>query len=267
VTHHPDALWNGATTPHSINTKATIRIGALTKATAATATLAAALFAAGSGDFTDHGHLTPLGRLSVPAAHLLVPDAPPALATPVPGAPAAGPAAGAAALLGGHALTTASVAANPLWPIRPALLSAALASAATPPAPAAQPVPQAVPPVMIAPPSKGALALAAAMTVRGTPYVWGGTTTRGFDCSGLMLWSFKKAGFTLPRTSQAQSSVGQPVSRADLQPGDLVFFYSVVSHVAIYVGNGMVLHAPDSGQVVKISPLSRMPFHNARRIV
>jgi cell wall-associated NlpC family hydrolase len=81
-----------------------------------------------------------------------------------------------------------------------------------------------------------------------------------------MLWSFKRAGITLPRTSSAQSTVGQPVSRANLQPGDLVFFYSQVSHVGIYVGNGMVLHSPQSGDVVKISPLARMPFHNARRI-
>jgi cell wall-associated NlpC family hydrolase len=104
------------------------------------------------------------------------------------------------------------------------------------------------------------------MNMRGTPYVWGGTTPHGFDCSGLMYWAFNKAGVSLPRTSSAQSAVGQPVSRNELRPGDLVFFYSQVSHVGIYVGDGMVLHAPQSGDVVKISPLSRMPFHNARRI-
>jgi cell wall-associated NlpC family hydrolase len=57
------------------------------------------------------------------------------------------------------------------------------------------------------------------------------------------------------------------VSRANLQPGDLVFFYSPVSHVGIYVGNGQVLNAPQTGDVVKLSPISRMPYHNARRIV
>jgi cell wall-associated NlpC family hydrolase len=160
----------------------------------------------------------------------------------------------------------ATIASSPLWPTRPALLNATIASAARAQVPAAAPAP-AAPPVKIAPPpSHGSIALAAAMGVKGTPYVWGGTTTRGFDCSGLMLWSFKKAGISLPRTSSAQSTVGQPVSRANLQPGDLVFFYSQVSHVGIYVGNGMVLHSPQSGDVVKISPLARMPFHNARRI-
>jgi cell wall-associated NlpC family hydrolase len=114
--------------------------------------------------------------------------------------------------------------------------------------------------------SPGRRALAAALAEKGTPYVWGGTSTSGFDCSGLMQWSFKKAGVNLPRTSQAQSTVGRPVAKSDLQPGDLVFFYSSVHHVGIYVGNGKVLHAPEPGEVVKISPLNAMPFHNARRI-
>jgi cell wall-associated NlpC family hydrolase len=115
-------------------------------------------------------------------------------------------------------------------------------------------------------PSVGSIALAAARTVMGRPYVWGAAGPRGFDCSGLMLWSFQHAGVRLPHSSSSQSMIGRPVSRAELQPGDLVFFYSPVSHVGLYVGGGMVLHAPDSGEVVRISPLSHMPFHNARRL-
>jgi cell wall-associated NlpC family hydrolase len=114
--------------------------------------------------------------------------------------------------------------------------------------------------------SAGATALAAAMGERGTPYVWGGTSPSGFDCSGLTMWSYRKAGVKLPRSSKAQSTVGTPVSKGELRPGDLVFFYSPVSHVAIYIGNGQVVHASEPGEPVKISQLSRMPFHNARRI-
>lgn len=127
------------------------------------------------------------------------------------------------------------------------------------PAPAVAPVPPVVP-------TLGASALAAARKALGTPYVWGGTGRGGFDCSGLTQWSYRQAGVSLPRSSQAQSSFGKAISRDQLQPGDLVFFYSPVSHVGIYVGGGMVLHAPQSGDVVKISPMSRMPFHNARRV-
>jgi cell wall-associated NlpC family hydrolase len=115
-------------------------------------------------------------------------------------------------------------------------------------------------------PSKGGAALSAAMGAMGTPYRWGGTGRGGFDCSGLAQWAYRKAGITLPRSSRAQSGVGTPVSRADLRPGDLVFFYRPVSHVGIYVGNGNVVHAPQTGDVVKISPISRMPFAGARRL-
>jgi cell wall-associated NlpC family hydrolase len=243
----------------------------LAKATAATATVAA-LLSAGSADFpTSAGPLAHPGFLSMPAVHLALPHFPAAPAAPAPAAvpPAlAGPTAASAASL-------AALVSSPLWPNHPAQLSAAL-SAVQPAAvqPAAAPVPAVAPPAPAAPPVKiapppttGARALAAALTAKGTPYVWGGSRPGGFDCSGLMLWSFKKAGLNLPRTAAAQSSIGQPVSLANLQPGDLVFFYSPVSHVGIYVGNGQVLNAPQSGDVVKLSPISRMPFHNARRIV
>jgi peptidoglycan DL-endopeptidase CwlO len=138
---------------------------------------------------------------------------------------------------------------------------------ATPPAPAAPAAAPAHPAVLGGSGSStGGAALTAALGERGVRYVWGGTSPSGFDCSGLMQWAYRHAGVTLPRSSSAQSSVGHPVSKADLRPGDLVFFYSPVSHVGMYVGNGMVVHAPEPGQSVKLSPMSHMPFHNARRL-
>jgi cell wall-associated NlpC family hydrolase len=117
------------------------------------------------------------------------------------------------------------------------------------------------------PPSRVTIALTSALAVRGVPYVWGGANPRGFDCSGLVQWAYRRAGVLLPRTSQQQSRVGKPVTAAQLRPGDLVFFYTPVHHVGIYLGNGMVLNAPDTGDVVRVTPLSHMPFHNARRVV
>jgi cell wall-associated NlpC family hydrolase len=112
----------------------------------------------------------------------------------------------------------------------------------------------------------GAKALAAARGKLGTPYQWGASGPNAFDCSGLTSWAFKQAGISIPRTSAAQSTFGTAVSKDQLQPGDLVFFYSPVSHVGIYMGGGKILHASTSGEPVKISDMSAMPFHNARRI-
>jgi cell wall-associated NlpC family hydrolase len=78
--------------------------------------------------------------------------------------------------------------------------------------------------------------------------------------------AFKKAGVTLPRTSSAQSKVGTAVSRDQLRPGDLVFFYSPVSHVGIYIGGGRMVHASTSGEPVQISSIGNREFHNARRV-
>ncbi|GAA1857179.1 hypothetical protein GCM10009836_41790 [Pseudonocardia ailaonensis] len=114
-----------------------------------------------------------------------------------------------------------------------------------------------------------ALRLAAmntALAQIGKPYRYGASGPSAFDCSGLTSWAFKQVGVTIPRTSRAQSAVGTPVAKANLQPGDLVFFYKPVSHVAIYIGNGQVVHASTSGQPVKISPLANMPFNSARRV-
>jgi cell wall-associated NlpC family hydrolase len=97
-------------------------------------------------------------------------------------------------------------------------------------------------------------AISAAMAQRGKPYVWAAGGPNSFDCSGLTAYAFRAAGISLPHSSRMQSQMGQPVSRDQLQPGDLVFFYSPVSHVGIYIGNGQMVHAPTSGDVVKVAP-------------
>jgi cell wall-associated NlpC family hydrolase len=129
---------------------------------------------------------------------------------------------------------------------------------------AAQPAP-AKPAVPAASARRGS-AMAIAMGKLGSPYRWGAAGPGAFDCSGLVYWSYRQAGLTLPRSSRAQSQVGAAVSKGALQPGDLVFFYRPVSHVAIYIGNGRVVHASTAGKPVKISNLNDMPFTSARRI-
>ena len=104
------------------------------------------------------------------------------------------------------------------------------------------------------------------MGQQGKPYRWGAAGPSAFDCSGLVMWAFNQVGVSLPHSSAAQSRLGTPVAKGDLQPGDLVFFYSPVSHVGIYAGNGMVLNATQTGQPVQLTKLANMPFHSARRI-
>jgi cell wall-associated NlpC family hydrolase len=126
-----------------------------------------------------------------------------------------------------------------------------------------------VTPVAVVTPTRAAMRLSAmttALSKIGSRYRYGAAGPTAFDCSGLVRWSFARAGILLPRTSRAQSLVGTPVSKADLQPGDLVFFYTPVSHVAVYIGGGKVVHASTASSPVKISSLSGMPFHSARRV-
>ncbi len=109
--------------------------------------------------------------------------------------------------------------------------------------------------------------IATAMAQRGKPYVWAAGGPRAFDCSGLTQFAFRAAGINLPHSSRMQSQMGQSVSRGNLQPGDLVFFYSPVSHVGIYIGNGQMVHAPTSGDVVKVAPVDAVGgYAGARRI-
>jgi cell wall-associated NlpC family hydrolase len=109
------------------------------------------------------------------------------------------------------------------------------------------------------------IAIGAAMAQRGKPYVWAAGGPGAFDCSGLTSYAYRAAGISLPHSSRMQSQMGQAVAREDLQPGDLVFFYSPVSHVGIYIGDGQMVHAPTSGDVVKVAPLMS-GFSGARRI-
>jgi len=107
-----------------------------------------------------------------------------------------------------------------------------------------------------------------ALAQQGKAYAWGGAGPNSFDCSGLVQYAYKAAGVSLPHSSRMQSTMGTPVSRANLQPGDLVFFYSPVSHVAIYIGNGQIVQASTYGQPVAVTNLDYMPGYNsARRIV
>jgi peptidoglycan DL-endopeptidase CwlO len=110
-------------------------------------------------------------------------------------------------------------------------------------------------PTVKAPTAAAQKAVNAALSKLGSAYVWGATGPSTFDCSGLMQWAYKQAGITLPRNSAAQAGFGAPVSRDQLQPGDLVAYYSPVSHIGMYLGDGKMVHAPTSGDVVKISPL------------
>jgi len=104
-----------------------------------------------------------------------------------------------------------------------------------------------------------------AMAQRGKPYVWAAAGPSSFDCSGLVQYAYKAAGVSLPHSSLQQSRMGQAVSRSGLQPGDLVFFYSPVSHVGIYIGNGQMVHAPTSGDVVKVASIDAVGSITAMR--
>jgi cell wall-associated NlpC family hydrolase len=119
-----------------------------------------------------------------------------------------------------------------------------------------------------APPSGGhPQAATIALRYLGVPYQWGGSTPAGFDCSGLVMYVFAQLGISLPHFAAAQYGFGSPVARDQLQPGDLVFFENL-NHVGIYIGGGQVVHAPTTGDVVKISNIADWgaSYVGARRI-
>jgi cell wall-associated NlpC family hydrolase len=112
----------------------------------------------------------------------------------------------------------------------------------------------------------GAQALQAALTKRGDPYVWGAAGPSQFDCSGLVVWAYGQEGIALPHYTGDLWNSGVHVARADLEPGDLVFFFADISHVGIYVGNGLMVDAPDFGQDVQIQPIYWSAYVGAVRI-
>jgi peptidoglycan DL-endopeptidase CwlO len=120
-------------------------------------------------------------------------------------------------------------------------------------------------PVDVPASGRAGAAIAYAKAQLGDAYVWGATGPNAFDCSGLTMMAWAAAGVSLPHSSRAQYSSGAHVSESDLQPGDLVFYYSPISHVGIYIGGGMVLHAANPSAGVEISPLHSMPYSGAVR--
>lgn len=113
--------------------------------------------------------------------------------------------------------------------------------------------------------SRAARAVAFAHSAIGKPYIWGATGPGSFDCSGLTQAAWRSAGVSLPRTTYTQINAGRRVSRDQLAPGDLVFFYSGVTHVGLYIGNGQMIHAPRPGSTVRSAPIDSMPWAGASR--
>ncbi|MGY1746767.1 C40 family peptidase [Blastococcus sp. SYSU D00695] len=111
------------------------------------------------------------------------------------------------------------------------------------------------------------VAVDTALAQQGKPYQWGAAGPGSYDCSGLVQSAYRAAGIELPHSSRMQSTMGTPVGVWDLQPGDLLFFYSPVSHVGIYIGNGQMVHASTAGEPVKVVEAASMPdYAGARRI-
>lgn len=148
--------------------------------------------------------------------------------------------------------STTTTGATPASTSRPASPAPSPSQPAQPAAPA--------PVIPVAPPSGGAGgAVAAAQSVLGVPYRWAGASpATGFDCSGLTMWAWARAGKSLPHSSGAQFSSTQRVPVSQAQPGDLVFYGSPISHVGLYIGGGMMIHAPHTGDVVRVAPINRV---------
>jgi cell wall-associated NlpC family hydrolase len=122
----------------------------------------------------------------------------------------------------------------------------------------------------VLPPSNYGGVVGVALSEVGTPYVWAGSSPGGFDCSGLVMYSYAQVGVSLPHSSYAQWNMGVPVPRDQLEPGDLVFFDGL-GHVGIYIGGGSFVHAPHTGTDVQVSSLDSSwysgAYVGARRIL
>jgi len=112
-----------------------------------------------------------------------------------------------------------------------------------------------------------ATAIRYAMAQVGKSYVYGAAGPNAFDCSGLMMMAWAQAGISLPHSSSAQYGIGRHVGSGDLQPGDLVFYYSPISHVAMYIGNGLIVEAANPGAGIRVSGVFSMPYSGATRLV
>lgn len=113
---------------------------------------------------------------------------------------------------------------------------------------------------------RAAVAVDFAMAQIGDSYSYGAAGPNSWDCSGLTMQAWGAAGVSLPHSSRLQSGMGTAVSSSQLQPGDLVFYYSPISHVAMYIGNGQVVHASRPGKPVGVAPVFSMPLTTARRV-
>jgi len=136
-----------------------------------------------------------------------------------------------------------------------------------PPLPPAQPVAAMTPVAAVPAPDRdvGSIVVNAALTRLGAPYAWAATGPDAFDCSGLVVWAFHQAGLTLPHSSQALASGGEPVALDQMQPGDVIVLFPDASHVGIYVGDGRMIHAQFEGEPVVVESLYRAPIHTVRR--
>jgi cell wall-associated NlpC family hydrolase len=112
---------------------------------------------------------------------------------------------------------------------------------------------------------RASVAVRTALAQVGDSYVYGADGPSSFDCSGLTSYAWRAAGVSLPRSSRAQFAAGRKVSKSDLQPGDLVYYYSPISHVGIYIGGGKIVHAANPRDDVRVDGLDSMPYVGATR--